>query len=327
MDSGVYDSHLNINKESDNMKKLVIISILTVSFLLTACSKPQPITPRINGFDVNRRLLMSDSHTDTAPHPSTLKEITEEPHAIIIGEFCKETEQEFIYRYDEYFEKDVVYNVRSYNDILVTEVLKGDLKIGDKVEYTMAYAIEEREDGNYMLSWSNYISMHKGDRWIFFLYEYIGEYIGRYRFPVPDKKVIPILNDIKALQDKQIAFLQDKKMFDNKDVEYWKTLTVEKKEEIYKEELAEFRKSGDEIVFHTKTGDIYRLSAEDYNKYEEYNEKIKKIGEKLDLSFIGMNNYDYFFFSLYVAILEHFNIEAQDYTNPGRVNDKALIGE
>jgi hypothetical protein len=190
----------------------------------------------------------------------------------------------------------------------------------------MAYAIEEREDGNYMLSWSDYISMHKGDRWIFFFYEYLGEHIGGYRFPVPDKKVMFILNDIKALQNKQIAFLQDKKMFDRGLIEYW-DYNRDRTNKEYEDEIAEFEKSDDKGALNRVTGDYYRLSAEDYNKYEEYNEKIKKIGEKLDRSFIGMHSYDYFFFGLYVAILEHFNIEAQDYTNPGRVNDKALIGE
>jgi hypothetical protein len=50
-----------------------------------------------------------------------------------------------------------------------------------------------------------------------------------------------------------------------------------------------------------------------------------EITDKIDSSVLGVTNRREFSFSLYAEVLDHFNIKARDWVNPGRVYDAWLI--
>ena len=54
-------------------------------------------------------------------------------------------------------------------------------------------------------------------------------------------------------------------------------------------------------------------------------EKFSIESERIETAELGVLERDSFNFELYVEVLEHFDIQAQDWTNPGRDFDAKLI--
>ena len=272
------------------MKKIITISILTIALLLTACSdvtrgedrvlnvSPIPSNTddiaEVGIFHGNRMTYPTLQHLlERADWGANVKE-NFSADLVVIGEFIEETQAGFRYQYDDYFKKDVVFDAHAYNQLLVTEVLKGKVKVGDTITVMQRYAFDEER--NMLLSFDEMTPMHKGDRWIYFLkydnyadaYESAGLVDGRY--PIPNKDIMRTME--------------------------------------------EFPKEARELN----------------ENYSERNRKIwvesrDKAIEDIDIYSLGVfNKYD-FNFVIYDQILEHFQIESQDWVNPGRAYDARLL--
>ena len=89
---------------------------------------------------------------------------------IVIGEFVEDAHSIISYIYDPNFDKGIIRDSISYNRLLVTEVLKGDVKLGDIITIQQNYRIEEGRGA--LVSYDGLTPMNKGDRWIYFLNSY-----------------------------------------------------------------------------------------------------------------------------------------------------------
>lgn len=94
-----------------------------------------------------------------------LEELKKYSDIAVVGEFIDNSVSDIKYEYSDFFKKDIITFVRSYNVIEVKQVLMGDVKVGDKLTVTQ---LEGSVDGK-MYSWSELTPMTKGDEWIFFL--------------------------------------------------------------------------------------------------------------------------------------------------------------
>ncbi|MCM1055173.1 MAG: hypothetical protein NC394_06595 [Bacteroides sp.] len=117
-----------------------------------------------------------------------LEALEDHSEIVAVGTFAENSAQEVKYKYMEYFDKEVVFSVMSFNEIKVEKVIKGDVKEGDTLKIGQEYA---EKDGRF-ISESALTPMMKGDKWLFFLepsdsgefYFCVGYSEGRY--PVKD---------------------------------------------------------------------------------------------------------------------------------------------
>lgn len=106
----------------------------------------------------------------------------------VIGTFTEDSTQKLTYQYEEYFGKEILAFVKSFNNIEVTKVLKGNVNEGDILKIGQNYAVVDDR----LITDSALTPMMKGDTWIFFLvpsdngeyYFCTGDSDGRY--PVKD---------------------------------------------------------------------------------------------------------------------------------------------
>ncbi|MBD5103545.1 MAG: hypothetical protein HDT47_01625 [Ruminococcaceae bacterium] len=140
----------------------------------------------------------------------------------VVGTFIEDSTQEIKYKYMDVFDKEVVFSVKSFNEIEITKVLKGNVDVGDTLKICQEYAVVDDK----FVTESALTPMMNGDTWIFFLepsdngeyYFCVGYSEGRY--PVKDSVY------------KRIALTENENLgvFDEKDF----------KEEIYNEILEKY---------------------------------------------------------------------------------------
>ena len=143
------------------MNKIIIIGLLILALFLSSCSKTaldeqlqeqvEPVVMWENGSEIKQVIVLPG---DRIVYPSLqhLLEPSEWGAGVledfsadiaVIGEFIDETDNRLIYEYSDLYEKDVVGGFFSYKLFLITEVLKGDVNVGDVVRIADRYAIEE----------------------------------------------------------------------------------------------------------------------------------------------------------------------------------------
>lgn len=144
------------------MKKIILLLFLLVNMLtFVSCSNSVEGTEEaysglkfIEVAEVNRLKLYDLDSLETVSD------------VIVVGTFSGNAEQEIITQYDEQVGYDTLMNVISYNDIIVSKVIKGDVNVGDTLRVAQEYAVVD----NRFLTYSELTPMLEGDTWLFFLY-------------------------------------------------------------------------------------------------------------------------------------------------------------
>lgn len=95
-----------------------------------------------------------------------LDSLEESSDVIVEGTFVGNSDQELIYLSDEQVNNDTLMNIISYNNIEISKVIKGDVKVGDTLTIAQEYAVIE----NRFLTYSELTPMQEGDTWLFFLF-------------------------------------------------------------------------------------------------------------------------------------------------------------
>ncbi|MCL1881970.1 MAG: hypothetical protein FWF76_07330 [Oscillospiraceae bacterium] len=204
------------------MKKLkfAVNGVLLFALLLTACTRLETSTTtqsRVAGQASGVRMQQSNYQMVDAfgnPVGSTNMEMLLNSDLVVVGEFVENSQHEFAkWALDDgSFVKGLPH---SFNRLRVTEVLQGDIKIGEELIISTSYAVDEN---NFLISHGYCTPMHKGDRWLFFLtrfegateyFESINHQLGMSiatteaiysprldagRFPVPDVNMLQIAN-------------------------------------------------------------------------------------------------------------------------------------
>lgn len=191
------------------MKK-IIISFLTLSILVlfTSCS----VTEETEEFSDLTLLNTSDDGNRLSFFD--LESLESHSKIAVVGTFTDDSTQELTYRHEDIFGKDILAFVKSFNNIEVTKVLKGDVNEGDILKIGQNYAVVDDR----LITDSALTPMMKGDTWIFFLvpsdngeyYFCTGDSDGRY--PVKNCEYAKI-----ALTDNEELGVYDKKCF-NEDI-------------------------------------------------------------------------------------------------------------
>lgn len=144
------------------MKKAVsIILVAVVSLMFSACSTVS--TETIVFLDIELVKLGEENRIEYFD----LGTIEKSSDVIVIGTFTDYTRQEEKYQYDDRFDKDVLTDFASYNTIEISQVIQGDVKVGDTLIVAQEYAVVDKK----LLTYSKLTPMIKGDTWIFFLFE------------------------------------------------------------------------------------------------------------------------------------------------------------
>jgi hypothetical protein len=200
-------------------------------------------------------------------------------------------------------------------------VLQGDVQVGDIVTVVQRYAFEEGRfdngDGrNALVTFSGMTPMNKGDKWIYFLgydetvdaYWTRGDSAGRY--PVPNEEIMEIAEEIMANLSDEKKWLESLGESSHRPID----------------KIGDVR--DDEVVVPCGVGNLYAVSTQRSSELYEFSRIRQEIANKLDdHSFRGVltlgnnkSNLD-----IYAQILDHFQIEARNWVNPGRSFDAALI--
>ncbi len=141
------------------MKKLIsIIAALAACVLLTACNG----TTEKNAFSDLELVRTGMSDRIVIDDLDALEKFNE---IAVVGEFINDAETDVTYEYSAHFEKDIITDIRSYNTIKVTNVLRGDINVGDELTIGQRYGVAEGK----LITFSDLTPMQKGDEWIFFL--------------------------------------------------------------------------------------------------------------------------------------------------------------
>ena len=117
-----------------------------------------------------------------------LESLENNSELVVVGTFIEDSTQDVKYKYMDFFGKEVLFSVQSFNQIEITKVFKGDFNVGDTLTICQNYAVVEDR----FVTESALTPMMKGDTWIFFLepsqigeyYYYVCDSDGRY--PVKD---------------------------------------------------------------------------------------------------------------------------------------------
>ncbi|MCL2071527.1 MAG: hypothetical protein FWH07_04740 [Oscillospiraceae bacterium] len=307
------------------MKKIITISVLTVALLSTACSSP-------GSFTEHEEIAMEDLSENPFYKLSVetrldkLQNYIDDIDTVLIGEFIEDTEREFSYRYCEYFKKDIQVGSYTHSKLLVTEVFKGDVKPGDIITVAQGYRfIGER---NALSSSSELTPMNTGDRWI-----HLGGFgedgmfynaPKRGRFPIPSKEILRIVEEYTRNIDEAIKSALGNSMGITQD-ELWEMGKTGQAPE-----LGTPNKDG-EYIYINDDSVVYRYeSHEDWDKHVEEvaaiwkDWKVRGGFDNIDTLTLGRLEREDFNFWVYVQILNYFQIEAENWVNPGRESDAKL---
>jgi hypothetical protein len=172
-------------RKVENVKKLITILLAAALVLIiTGCDKIEieetlPQVYEENKLQSNQSkdeiVEVSRGHTNSIIVDSNGDTITSldlprllESEIIVIGEFVGESKTGFSERYCEL--SDVVFRSfpRSFNQLRVTEVLQGDIKIGDIITISQRYAYFSNQQKTLNV-FDDMSPMNEGDQWIYFL--------------------------------------------------------------------------------------------------------------------------------------------------------------
>lgn len=136
------------------MKKIIpIISALALCVSLTACSsRPADAFSKLEFVDASETLNMI-RHYDLA----SLEKFSD---IAVIGCFTDDPTQQVVNSRDGLFS-----DITSFNNVEVTQVIFGDVKVGDRLKVAQSYGVLDDK----LISFSKLTPMQKGDEWIFFL--------------------------------------------------------------------------------------------------------------------------------------------------------------
>jgi hypothetical protein len=262
------------------MKKTMIIFILTAALLLTACSTTEVSTSDTQTETSQTTEIQQDTmqvkdiikiHSDSVivnEQGETIDSfdlpIMLNSDLIVIGEFVENARGGFTNQRCESTGNIFKVFPNSFNQLLVTDVLQGDIEVGEIITISQQYAYDE-ENATLKTFGCAIAPMNKGDRWIYFLAE-----------------------------------------FDNA-IKYFEGINHE---------------LGMEIA---KNGRIYNAGIIAESRFPVPNEELSRSAKTADTSLLGVFDRNSFNFSLYSEVLDHFQIEARDWVNPGRSCDAALI--
>ncbi|MCL2071141.1 MAG: hypothetical protein FWH07_02785 [Oscillospiraceae bacterium] len=239
---------------------------------------------------------------------------------VVIGEFIEEAK-----------EKEVQNGAVSYNQFLISDVLMRDVDIkpGDTITIGQNYAFDE-ETGAYM-SFSNLTPMHKGDRWIYFLwhnkdtdtYYSVSGPCGRY--PFPGRGIGQVMEEVIRAGKELDEWLSDKKMditmseFIEKNGNSLLNAYDKNAEYFYMGNQRGMSEGSSEIIYQLTNEEV---SEWDRMRYEAYFE----IPSKIETSALGVLERIDFKFWIYADILDYFQIKSDDdWVNPGRAFDARLV--
>lgn len=155
------------------MKKNIFILLIETMcvFLLASCSNADTANKELfSGYEFKKL------DEGNRPVYNSLDELENECDIIVVGTFTGDARQDEVYTYEESFGKDVLSFIISQNDIEVSKVIKGNVKVGDKISVIQLYGTV---DTKFMTN-SNLTPMLKDDKWLFFLSESNGDYSGAY---------------------------------------------------------------------------------------------------------------------------------------------------
>ena len=136
------------------MKKLIIISILATAMLLTACASNEVssgsriLEHEYSGIEINN---VVKRHVDSIYINRETGELLTafdldtllKSDIIVIGEFIEEVGSGFSYEYYEEIDEISRFFPCTFNRLLITEVLKGDIRAGETIIVTQSYAVDE----------------------------------------------------------------------------------------------------------------------------------------------------------------------------------------
>ena len=94
-----------------------------------------------------------------------LESLESHSEIVVVGTFVEDSTQELTYQYEEFFGKEILAFVDSFNNIEVTKVFQGDVNVGDTLTICQDYAVVEDR----FVTYSALTPMMKGDTGIFFL--------------------------------------------------------------------------------------------------------------------------------------------------------------
>lgn len=143
------------------MKKAVsIILVAVISLIFSAC-----ITASAENNDFSGVELVDLWKMVNRLRYYDLEAVEKSSDVIVIGTFTDEARQE------EKYHHGILMNIISFNAIEVSQVLQGDVKVGDTLTVAQEYGVVD----NRLIAFSEMTPMMKGDTWIFFLSESDGE--------------------------------------------------------------------------------------------------------------------------------------------------------
>lgn len=181
---------------------LIMSCIMIMAMVLAACSRQEA--------SQETDLEVVQVQGDRVVY-RTLPELIAASDLVVIGEYARQTEQELTYEYSDLFQKDILVDTLSANEISVLKVLKGNVQIGDILTISQRYSILEAE--NQVVTFSDMTPMNQGDRWIFFLiydelgdtYWCTGDCDGRY--PLPDEEITELCQEAMAIMKARDSLL------------------------------------------------------------------------------------------------------------------------
>lgn len=160
------------------MKKIISL-FLTAALLLTLTSCNREAEPPYESeSDYEDKLPFEGIELAKAgdvnrPQYDNLDELEEDSDLIVVGTCMGDAEQKDIYQYDGHFDTDILVMTNSTCQVKITQVFKGDVKVGDTIPVMQQYGVDKEK--NRLLTYSDLTPMLDGDTWLFFLYDNRGE--------------------------------------------------------------------------------------------------------------------------------------------------------
>ena len=181
------------------MKKFISVILLGAVLALSGiagCSSQKE-----TGVDYSKLEVKKDAGMGLLRGYNDLAELEKLSELIVIGTFVDDSRSEIELGYDKIMGTNIMSDMTSYNTMKISKVIKGDVNIGDEIEISQYYVVEDGE----LYTFSGMTPMIKGDSWLFFLaksnrdnathYCHMGDFQGRYPIPDTENTVLPYALD------------------------------------------------------------------------------------------------------------------------------------
>lgn len=222
---------------------------------------------------------------------NNISDLVSSADLIVIGQFEKTTSQELKYEYSAEYNKDILVNAISTNEILVQKVLKGNIN-NDTLKISQRYGVID--ELNQLITFSEMTQMEKGDQWIFFLkyddindtYWCSGDYSGRY--PVPNEALKKVCDKVITVRNERSEWLSNKEMISAFQAEEYT--------------------NKNKYVYATNEGIFYSFESNaDLEKMISYNEKIDSLTKEINAADFGLYKNELINLELYCDILAQYD--------------------